>query len=124
MRFMFNTSYTPIDEVLERIEKGGHFPIIDTKKTCLYTIRIEKVIYNNPVTVVIWSDGTKTISKCSPEDVYSPETGVALCMLKRFFGNNKIRDLFNDWVPKEFKNTEPTIVNVKDMLKQRKENNN
>ena len=32
---------------------------------------IKKVIFNDPATVVIWDDGTKTVVKCSEGDTYS-----------------------------------------------------
>ena len=31
-------------------------------------LRITKVIFNDPATIVFWSDGTKTVSKCHPDD--------------------------------------------------------
>ena len=40
------------------------------------TYGIVKVIFNNPATIVYWLDGTKTVVKCQPGDVYSKETGL------------------------------------------------
>lgn len=48
---------------------------------------IKKVVFNDPATVVMWSDGTKTVVKCQPNDVYSRETGLAMCIAKKFLGN-------------------------------------
>ena len=42
--------------------------------------RINKVIYSNPVTVVIWDDGTKTKSRCDSQDTYDELTGFMLCV--------------------------------------------
>lgn len=47
----------------------------------------EKVIFNDPATIVIWSDGTKTVVKCQPEDVFDPEKGLALCYMKKALAN-------------------------------------
>lgn len=48
---------------------------------------IKKVIFNAPATIVIWTDGTKTVVKCGDEDVYDPEKGLAMCFTKRALGN-------------------------------------
>lgn len=45
--------------------------------------KIEKVIFNKPATIVFWDDETKTIVKCSNEDTYSKETGLAMCICKK-----------------------------------------
>ena len=37
-----------------------------------------------PVVVVFWEDGTKNCVKCNPEDTFSVNCGVALCICKRF----------------------------------------
>ena len=47
---------------------------------------ITRVIFNKPATIVFWNDGTKTITKCSKDDTYSKEAGLAICCLKKAFG--------------------------------------
>lgn len=47
----------------------------------------EKVIFNDPATIVIWKDGSKTVVKCQKNDEYDPEKGVALCFMKKALGN-------------------------------------
>lgn len=49
---------------------------------------ISRVIFNNPATIVYWTDGTKTVVKCQPGDTFSAETGLMAAMLKRFMGND------------------------------------
>lgn len=49
--------------------------------------KIEKVIFNNPATIVLWSDGTKTVVKCGKDDVYDEEKGLALCFMKKALRN-------------------------------------
>ena len=49
---------------------------------------VKKVIFNAPATIVFWYDGTKTVVKCGPNDIYDPEKGLAIAFMKRFFGNN------------------------------------
>lgn len=47
---------------------------------------ISRVLFNKPATIVFWNDGTKTITKCSKDDTYSKEAGLAICCLKKAFG--------------------------------------
>lgn len=49
-----------------------------------YTIsKPKKVIFNNPATIVIWNDGTKTISKCSENDTFDKMKGFLTCYYKK-----------------------------------------
>lgn len=67
-----------------------------------FTPKIENVIFNNPATAVFWSDGTKTVVKCQPGDTYSKETGLAMCISKKFFGNkSNFNEIFKKWIPEE-----------------------
>lgn len=60
---------------------------------------IKNVIFNNPVTVVIWNDGTKTLVKCQPDDTYSKELGLAMCIAKKFFGNKgSFNEIFKKFI--------------------------
>lgn len=63
---------------------------------------IKKVYFNDPVTVVLWADGTKTIVRCQEGDVYSKETGLALCFTKKALGNKgSFNDVLHKWIPEE-----------------------
>lgn len=48
---------------------------------------IERVIFNDPATVVYWNDGVKTVVRCQEGDTYDERTGLLLCCAKRLFGN-------------------------------------
>lgn len=62
-------------------------------------LTIKKVIFNPPATIVYWGDGTKTIVKCQEGDVYSKETGLALAIVKKVYGNNgDYNDIFRKWI--------------------------
>jgi len=39
-------------------------------------LEIEKVIFNNPATIVFWTDGSKTVVKTSPNDKFDKEKGI------------------------------------------------
>lgn len=45
----------------------------------------QKVIFNDPATIVLWNDGTKTVVKCSENDIYDPEKGLAMAVSKKYF---------------------------------------
>lgn len=51
------------------------------------TFAIEKVIFNNPATIVFWMDGTKTVVKTQNGEVYDPEKGLAMAISKRALGD-------------------------------------
>lgn len=66
------------------------------------TIGIEKVIYNNPATVVFWKDHTKTVVKCQGEDSYDHQKGFMLCILKKLMGNQgNYNNFIKKWCPED-----------------------
>lgn len=71
-----------------------------TNKFDLNTIK--NVIFTAPATIVYWTDGSKTVVKCKPMDSYNPETGLAMCIIKKICGDKgNYNDVFNKWLPKE-----------------------
>jgi hypothetical protein len=63
---------------------------------------LTKVIFNDPATIVFWSDGTKTVVKCSEDDIYDPEKGLAMAFSKKMFGNQgNYYNHFKKWLPEE-----------------------
>ena len=64
------------------------------------SMKIKKVIFNNPATIVFWSDGSKTVVKCIEGDVFDPSKGLAMAISKRVLGD-KFKKTFRDWLPKE-----------------------
>lgn len=74
---------------------------------------IDRVIFNNPATIVLWRDGTKTVVKCQEGDVYSKETGLALCIAKKALGNKgNFNDIFRKWIPEEEDEGEAITLNI------------
>lgn len=60
---------------------------------------ITNVVFNDPATIVFWDDGTKTVVKCQKGDVYSKESGLAIAIAKKAFGNkNDFNRVFNKWL--------------------------
>lgn len=48
---------------------------------------IKKVIYNDPATIIFWSDGTKTVVKCMENEDYDPEKGFMAAVTRKAFGD-------------------------------------
>lgn len=65
---------------------------------------IKDVIFAPPATIVYWSDGSKTVVKCSEKDVFDPEKGLAMAVAKRCGGNNgSYYKEIRNWVEKSGK---------------------
>ena len=66
--------------------------------TLMKNFAIEDVIFNNPATIVKWSDGTKTVVKAENEE-FDPEKGLAMAICKRMLGNKyDYYDIFKKYV--------------------------
>ena len=59
---------------------------------------VHDIIFNGPATVIIWKDGTKTVTKCSGDDAFDPEKGIMAALLKKLIGNT-YNDLFTEYIP-------------------------
>lgn len=63
---------------------------------------IKNVIFNDPATIVLWEDGTKTVVKCQDGDIYNEEMGLALCITKKALGNQgNFNNVFRKWIPEQ-----------------------
>lgn len=62
---------------------------------------IKDIIINDPATIILWKDGTKTLVKCQPDDTFDPGTGIAMAMLKKLYGNSGFyKDIFEPAIEK------------------------
>lgn len=70
----------------------------DIVRLGMCNVNIRKVIFNDPATIVLWSDGTKTVVKCGPEDTFDMEKGLAMAIVKKMAGNdNRFHKVFKEW---------------------------
>lgn len=68
---------------------------------------IDKVIFNDPATIVYWKDGTKTVVKCDENEEFDPEKGLAMAISKKALGNNgNYYNTIKKWLP------EPDVIVV------------
>lgn len=88
----------------------------DIVKFGMCSVSIRKVIFNDPATVVLWSDGTKTVVKCGPEDTFDMEKGLAMAIVKKMAGNdNRFHKVFKQYTKKKKK--EPgSIGSISDIM--------
>lgn len=92
-----------IDKEMKMLAKAGLNNLFGIKNVERKTdMRIKKVIFNYPATVVIWEDGTKTIVKAGDYDVFDPEKGLAMAIAKKALGNQgNYYEVFKKWLPEE-----------------------
>ena len=63
---------------------------------------IKDVIFNEPATIILWADGTKTVVKCQEGEGYDPEKGMAMAISKKVLGNKgNYYEVFKKWLPEE-----------------------
>ncbi len=71
------------EEITEEIGRN-----IDLEK------EIDKVVFSDPATIVFWKDGTKTVTKCSKDDTFNKETGLAMCIIRKLCNNKHYNHVF------------------------------
>lgn len=70
-------------------------------------LTIKKVIFNDPATIVLWADGTKTVVKCSEHDMFDEEKGLAMAICKKAMGNKgRYYKTFEKWANNDNKKCE------------------
>ena len=107
-RYESNTLMNPtlaidIDKEMKMLAKAGLNNLFGVKNAERKTdMRIKKVYFNDPVTVVLWEDGTKTIVRAGEDDIYDPEKGLAMAIAKKALGNDgNYYEVFKKWLPEE-----------------------
>ena len=71
--------------------------ITNRRKDC--RLKPKKVLFNGPVTIVFWNDGTKTIVKCQDGDSLDKEKGLVMAFSKKLLGNDgNYYETFKRWL--------------------------
>ena len=68
---------------------------IETVKKCSASMElrvdipgmIDRVIFNDPATIILWKDGSKTVVKRSCDDIWDSEKGFCMAVIKKLYGN-------------------------------------
>lgn len=108
--------------ILDQVKRNYNLEVKDYTRTCMldsslyaYTAydrcletnttklpEIKDVIFNEPATIIIWKDGTKTVVKCQEGEGYDPEKGMAMAISKKALGNKgNYCEVFKKWLPEE-----------------------
>lgn len=74
-------TYSDSDDVIKFLSKWYNFEKVTDDSI------ISCVIFNDPATIILWSDGTKTIAKTHGDDAFDPEKGFAVACAKKLLGN-------------------------------------
>ena len=85
------TQFKYLEDMMKKWNRG----IVNNNRS------IKNVIFNDPATIVFWTDGTKTVVKAENEP-FDPEKGLAMAIAKKSLGNKG--DYYNEfkkWLPKE-----------------------
>lgn len=92
------------------------------EKTYNLGTNIKKVIFNNPATIVFWSDGSKTVVKAHLDD-YDPEKGLAMAIAKKALGNEgNYYNVFKKWLPKDDETIEADQTSIGELFYNHKDN--
>lgn len=90
-----------IPEIVADYIKHDSIAIVKAFDSWCMSNLIKRVIFSDPCTIVIWSDGTKTIVRCTDEK-FDKEKGLAMCIAKKALGNKgKYYDVFKKWIEEE-----------------------
>ena len=111
-------THAELASILDQVKRNYILEAKDYMKTCLLDSSlyayfkpnntnlpgIKDVIFNEPATIILWADGTKTVVKCQEGEGYDPEKGMAMAISKKALGNKgNYCEVFKKWLPEEEK---------------------
>lgn len=83
----FKNKDNGFDRVIYQMKKERKFMERGTDET--KKIDVKKIIFNGPKTIVLWTDGTKTIVSMSKDELrFDPEAAFCAAYTKKMFGSN------------------------------------
>ena len=114
--------------ILDQVKRKHNLEIVDCgvasvsnlwiKPNATNLPEIKDVIFNEPATIILWADGTKTVVKCQEGEGYDPEKGMAMAISKKALGNKgNYCEVFKKWLPKEEVETERDPIGVFERFK-------
>ena len=125
-------THAELASILDQVKRNYILEAKDYMKTCLLDSSlyayfkpnntnlpgIKDVIFNEPATIILWKDGTKTVVKCQEEEGYDPEKGLAMAISKKALGNKgNYCEVFKKWLPEEEVETERDPIGVFERFK-------
>ena len=99
-------THAELASILEQVRRKYNLEIVDFGMASVPNAtklpEIKDVIFNEPATIIIWKDGTKTVVKCQEGEGYDPEKGLAMAISKKALGNKgNYCEVFKKWLPEE-----------------------
>ena len=94
-----------LPDALISVDRTFLFSTNDDREHREADVSIKKVIFNDPATIVYWNDGSKTVVKCTEDDVWDPEKGLAMAICKHIYGAD-FHKIFNKYIPEDQKDVE------------------
>ena len=73
--------------------------------------KIKKVIFNDPATIIIWSDKSKTVVKCMEGDTWDPEKGFMAAYLTKILGQKRFHSELKKYVKPQVELESDTALN-------------
>lgn len=74
--------------------------VAEVKKDVVFNGKlIKRVIFNNDATIVLFSDGTKAVTKRLPDEEDNKEHALAMALVKSVYGKNYFKDIFERFLP-------------------------
>lgn len=102
------------------LDEANNYCMYDTVNSS--RMMIKKVIFNNPATIVFWSDSSKTVVKSHLDD-YDPEKGLAMAIAKKALGNEgNYYNVFKKWLPKDDEAIETDQTSIGELFYNHKDN--
>ena len=77
---------------------------------------IDRVIFNDPATIILWNDGSKTVVKRSDDDIWDSEKGFCMAVIKKLYGNTSFIKRFME-PEEEILTVEEACENFKNFCK-------
>ena len=97
-----NLRHDELAYILDMVKRKYNLEIVDCGPNTTRLPKIKDVIFNEPATIILWADGTKTVVKCQEGEGYDPEKGMAMAISKKALGNKgNYCEVFKKWLPEE-----------------------
>lgn len=88
-------------EIAERdIHKSIQMMLSARKEREENMLKVKKVIFNDPATIVFFEDGSKVVVKANDGEAYDPEKGIAMAIAKKALanGDGNYYNTFDKWL--------------------------
>lgn len=103
---IYNNAVVGNSETINELIKGMKGDNMFEYKIRFVISDVKKVIINDPATIILWKDGSKTVVKCTENDEFDPEKGILLALVKHMlFEDSSTR--MSKWMDEQTKTYEP-----------------